>query len=237
MSSIHSLALKNVTLTVGSGVEIIKDTTLELPTNKVVWIRGISGSGKSTLLKMLCGLVMPQIGEYNINGTNMAQSSFEEFLPLRCKMGYSFDFGGLLNNRTIVQNLALPLMYHESLSPSQAEKELKNLIADFQLDSFREMRPSNVVGGVRKATCVARAFVLNPEMVLLDDPTTGLRNEVKVALKKNIQDRLASGLLKHVFIVTEDFNFIEGLYNHVISIEEKMLSSYSTPERKVNNAS
>jgi phospholipid/cholesterol/gamma-HCH transport system ATP-binding protein len=234
---IESLELKDMTLTVGGQVEILKEVTLDIPTGKIVWVRGISGSGKSTFLKMLCGLLMPQTGEYKINSENVAKYSFEEFLPVRCKIGYSFDFGGLLNNRTIAQNLTLPLMYHNNLSPEQAEKDLVQVFKDFQLDSYAEMRPSNVVGGVRKATCVARAFVMNPEMLLLDDPTTGLRVEVKAALKKSIQARMASGELKHVFIVSDDVNFVGDIFNHVISIEDKKLNSYSGHEWKVKNAS
>ena len=84
---IDSLELKNLSLRVGAGVDLFQNIQALLPTQKIVWVRGSSGSGKSTFLKVLAGLISAQ-GEYLINGQNILQNSFEEFLPLRKKIGF-----------------------------------------------------------------------------------------------------------------------------------------------------
>lgn len=235
-SFFKSFQLENATLKVGSGLELFKNATAEIPTGQVVWIRGLSGSGKSTFLKLLVGLVHPSSGDFRINGYSTQNFSFEEFLPYRRQIGYSFDFGGLLNNRTIFENLALPLLYHENLEPEAAAERLKPLMEAFQLTGSAHLRPSAVVGGVRKATCVARAFVMNPEMLLLDDPTVGLRADVKRQFKKKVQSEIQSQRARHIFVVSDDMDFIGDIFDHVVSIEDGVLSSFSASEWRMKNA-
>lgn len=233
---IESLCFKNIQLSVGSGLELFNDVSVEIPSNKIVWVRGLSGSGKSTFLKMLCGIIRPQSGSYLINNENVMTLSFEEFLPYRVQMGYGFDFGGLLNNRTLIENLTLPLMYHKNLAALEAQNEISEVTNAFQLNSFLSLRPSSVVGGVRKATCVARAFVMNPEMLVLDDPTTGLRPEIKASLKKMILERKNANELKHIFIVSDDISFIGDIFDSVLSISDRKIDCFSAEDWREKNA-
>ncbi len=216
---------------------ILKNINLELPTGKVVWIHGASGSGKSVFAKILAGLMQSTSGDFIINDQSVNEMSFEEFLPLRMNIGYSFDFGGLINNRTIVQNLRLPLEYHHAVPSEEADARVKDLAEMFNLTGVLHERPATIPGAFRKAACVARAFIMNPEMIVLDDPTTGLRGELKKKLKELIRQRRAEGTLKHIFIVTEDHEFVGDLFDEVILVKNNSIELFDYEKWRQDHAS
>lgn len=234
--AIATFEMKDLKFTFGQQT-IFENVNVELPPNKVVWIHGASGSGKSVFAKLLCGLVQASEGRYSINGEDVNEMSFEEFLPLRMNIGYSFDFGGLINNRTILQNIKLPLEYHHAADPVEADKRVKEMVELFNLDSVLHQRPATIPGAFRKAACVARAFVMNPEMLVLDDPTAGLRGEQKKKLKDLIRSRRHEGSLKHVFVVTEDNEFIGDLFDEVILVKNNTIELFDYEKWRKSHAS
>jgi ABC-type transporter Mla maintaining outer membrane lipid asymmetry ATPase subunit MlaF len=186
-------------------------------------VRGKSGGGKSVLVKVLNGLLTLTAGKYLVNGEDACRMDFEEFKPYRLNIGYSFDYGGLINNRTIHSNLALPLEYHAAADFFENEKQVEKYIDFFGLHEVMHDRPSAVVGGLRKAACVARAFVTEPEMLLLDDPTTGLRIGMIEKMRDLILEKKASGQLKHVFVATEDERLFQGMKPTIIEVRDSKL--------------
>lgn len=164
-------------LVVGFEGPVAPPVSFQLKKGDLLSLEGPSGGGKSTLLRTLSGLILPLEGRLLLNGSDVSEYSFEEFLPLRLNVGVSFDLGGLLNNRTLWDNLMLPLLYHKLFNFDEAEARADRLMSAFGLARYLNERPSNVPGGIRKAACVARAFVLDPELVILDEPTTGLNSE------------------------------------------------------------
>lgn len=233
---LEQLQMKDLNFAFGEK-SILKNVNLDLPVGKVVWIHGASGSGKSVFAKILSGLMQSSSGDYVINGESVNQMSFEEFLPLRMNIGYSFDFGGLINNRTILQNLKLPLEYHRAVSTEEADALVAEMSEMFNLGSVLHERPATIPGAFRKAACVARAFIMNPEMMVLDDPTTGLRGELKKKLKELIRRRRHEGTLKHVFIVTEDHEFVGDLFDEVILVKNNSIELFDYEKWRQNHAS
>ncbi|MEQ1665382.1 MAG: ATP-binding cassette domain-containing protein, partial [Bdellovibrionales bacterium] len=106
-NDIDSMQINNLNLVLSEKKSLFGNLSFNIPANRVVWIRGEPGAGKSTLLRVFSGLVLPTSGEYLINHEIVSKMSFEEFLPYRCNIGYGFDYGGLINNRTILENLSL----------------------------------------------------------------------------------------------------------------------------------
>src|SRR5690606_30834594 len=100
--------------------------------------------------------------------------------------GLSFDFGGLINNRTLYQNLSLILEYHKFSKEQQIRDHVMSKLQDYGIEEYADVRPSLVPGGVRKVICVLRAFIHDPQVYLLDDPSTGLRKEARKALVHEI---------------------------------------------------
>lgn len=220
-TAIKSLHMENMSFGYPDAPLLFKDLNLQFPMGEIVWLRGASGSGKSVLLKMLAGLTMPTAGNYRVNNEIVNEMSFEEFVPYRCNMGYSFDFGGLINNRDIIGNLLLIFEYHDFAlgAPGDFVNRISRYMKAFELESVAKLRPSAVIGGQRKAACVARAFVHNPQVLLLDDPTTGLRGEVKQNLKELIQSKKATGEAQHTFIASDDVEFMKSFNPVVIDIQ------------------
>lgn len=219
---INNITFKGVSFAYEGDENVLEDVSVEFPGGKVFWLTGPHGNGKSVLMKLLCGLETPQSGDVYMNELAVSQLSFEEFLPFRLRIGYSFDYGGLLNNKTIQENLALPLEYHNFMSKFDIATSVLNYLELFGLKAKKNSRPSAVTGGMRKATCVARAFVNNPSLLLLDDPTTGLRSRYKTMLAKRIQEKILSGEVKYVFVASEDKEFLAHFEQLVpIKIEGK----------------
>lgn len=123
---------------------------------KIIWLQSSEGAGKSTVLQLMAGLLQPQQGKYLINNENVAEMSFEEFLPYRLSIGYSFDYGGLINNRTIFENIILPLVYHKILPYEEARLQVDGLLKRFELEKFRNQRPAHIPGRVRKVACLLK---------------------------------------------------------------------------------
>lgn len=190
---------------------ILENAECLFPQHRVIRVHGASGSGKSSVLKMIVGLLQPQSGSFLINDQAMSEMSFEEFLPYRLQIGYSFDLGGLLNNRTLIENLALPLQYHKRFSGEEIEFRIRQMLKRFELERDQRQRPSAVSGGQRKAACVARALIHDPQVLVLDDPSTGLSPQAKGALLEWIHGALREEKLQYVVLTSEDRSWYESL--------------------------
>lgn len=221
--SIENLRFEDMSLKSDSGRQIFANVNFELPLNRIVWVRGQSGAGKSTLMKILAGLTPVSGGRFLFNGVVVNNMSFEEFLPYRLNIGYSFDFGGLINNRTIASNLSLPLEYHHSSDTNTIPARINKYVERFKLEDVVGERPSAIVGGLRKAVCVVRAFVADPELLVLDDPSVGLRPHAVQALIDLINEKRKAGIAKHIFIASEDERFMKNFETTTLIVRDQNL--------------
>ena len=190
---------------------LFEKSSFDFPMSEIVWIRSESGFGRSTLLQILAGLVLPQSGGYWINSVNIMDISFEEFLPYRLNIGYGFDFGGLINNRTLLDNITLPLLYHKLATPDEANQRACEIIDFLGASRYKDQRPSFVPGGVRKLTCLIRAIILEPELLLLDDPSVGVGEEITLKFFELIKRSKKAGKIKHVFMSSFDEQLMKKL--------------------------
>ena len=202
--SIEKLQFQNLSLYYDSDNRIIDDCSFDFPMDQNIWIEGQGGRGKSTLLKILAGLSQPQEGRYLVNGHWVGDMTFEEFLPWRLKIGYAFDLGGLLNNRTLAENIKLPVMYHAGDQIEKYEIWVDQLLDHFELGEERNLRPASVSGGQRKLACILRAVSMKPEVLLLDDPDTGLGSVLSKKLAMFLDKSRREGWLKHVYVTSAD---------------------------------
>lgn len=218
------LRFENASFSYEAGAQpIFDDITCELPLGKNVFVTGPSGSGQSTFLKLLAVLIQPQSGRYFINDFDTTEMSFEEFLPIRLKIGYSFDLGGLIANRTLRENLILPLLYHKICTEEEAIERARKLAEHFSFTRQEHTRPAMVSGGLRKLICILRAFIHNPEMVILDDPFTGIGADVARKIVRMIQERREADELKHVFLVSRDESWARELNCETLLISRSVI--------------
>ncbi|HMN69669.1 MAG TPA: ATP-binding cassette domain-containing protein [Bdellovibrionales bacterium] len=200
---IHSMVLENMSFGFERAGLLFENISIELPKSRAIWVRSPGGRGKSTLLRLLAGLMSPTDGRYLINGEDVGQMSFEDFLPYRLSMGYGFDMGGLINNMTIFENLALPLRYHKFIDESEIAERIEQVVEIFGMGQSRGSRPFAVSGSQRKLTCVIRAFIHWPQVVFLDDAMTGLKEDNLNDLIYFVEEAFATRGLKHVFFTSE----------------------------------
>jgi ABC-type ATPase involved in cell division len=214
---------------------ILQNSDFEFPSDETVLIKSEQGAGKSTLLQILAGLIVPQSGKYLINDENVMDMTFEEFLPYRLSIGYTFDYGGLINNRTVYENLILPLIYHKLISQEEAESKVREVIKLFDLEKFKDERPAHIPGRIRKIACLLRAMVIEPQVLLLDDPSVGLGQEISLKFLDLIETHKKSKNLKHIFITSYDEKFMSLIPHKIINLDNGFLYHHEDESKRVVN--
>lgn len=200
MIHIDRLTLEDVTFAYPNSLAVLDNFSLEIPAAPLVWLKAPPGSGKSSILKLMAGLISPQSGKYWIDDVCVSELSFAEFLPYRLQIGYSFDMGGLLSNRSLYENLMLPLLFHQRCSTEDADTLVRRWMEKFNIDGVQHQRPFSVSGGQRKSAILLRAFIHSPQVVLLDDPMAGLKEDGRAAFSELVQEfHTKRGLKKIIF--------------------------------------
>ena len=155
--------------------EVLRDINLQVPRGQTLAIIGESGCGKTVLLKTLIQLITPTTGRVLFDGQDLSELNLHELAKQRTRFGFIFQQAALFDSMTIGQNVAFPLLQHTRLSEAEVQQRVLEQLADVGLpDSVINKKPVELSGGMRKRVGVARALMLNPELVLYDEPTTGL---------------------------------------------------------------
>ena len=148
------LNFTNMSFSDENGICLFQDLNFDFPLNETVLIRGEAGSGKSLLLKLMAGLLLPTSGAYYINGVNVSEQCFNEFLPYRLAIGYSFENGGLVGNKSLRENLRLPLEYHQIMGDQAADERVDELIESFGLERVQNRRPHDLSGSYKRLSLI-----------------------------------------------------------------------------------
>ena len=223
-TTIESLRFELLDFAYDTSLPVFKQTTFDFPTSAVTLVEGDTRQGRSSLLRILAGLSLPTGGKYLLNGQDVGKMSFKEFLPYRKLIGFSFDYGGLIANRTIWKNLMLPLEYHRSMEPTEASEKVAALCRAFGLFESKDSYPAAVSGGARKACTVARAFVTDPELLLLDDPFVALDDRAAEAVVETVRNARKSGSIKHVLFTGKNDRWAERLgCDCTVRVEERTI--------------
>jgi len=154
---------------------VLRDINLAIPRGQTVAVIGESGCGKTVLLKTLIGLVRPTEGEVWFDGRNLQALDDRELTELRARFGFVFQTAALFDSLTVGQNVAFPLVQHSEAGPEQRRQIVMARLAEVGLpDAVVNKKPAELSGGMRKRVGLARAMVMTPEVMLYDEPTTGL---------------------------------------------------------------
>ncbi|MBN2050707.1 MAG: ATP-binding cassette domain-containing protein [Spirochaetales bacterium] len=162
--------LENLTIIRG-GKPILKDINLALKKEKITVIMGASGCGKSTLLKTAAGLIPPDHGKVLVNGKDIYTMNDRESSSLHRQWGFVFQDAALWANRSVLQNLTIPLLYHQhQMSPGEAEERAVSLVRKTGYRDEMHLRPSQLSTGEMMMVSFARAFISSPSVLFLDSP-------------------------------------------------------------------
>jgi len=154
--------------------QILNGVSIGFPTGKLTYILGSSGTGKSVTLKHILGLFSPDRGEVLIFGTDISKLSLREKTSFREKFGMVFQNSALFDDMTVFENVAFPLREHTQISEEEIEKQVSSILKLLGMNGPYEKYPSEISGGMRKRVGIARAMIRKPEILLYDEPTTGL---------------------------------------------------------------
>lgn len=166
--------VESLSVTFGSQ-EILKDITLRIPPGQTLALLGESGCGKTVLMKSIIGLVKPTCGKIEFDGENINQLTERQLSRMRLRYGFIFQNAALFDSMTIGQNVAFPLRQHGRFSDNQIREMVLSRLSEVGLpDSVVFKKPAELSGGMRKRVGLARALIMNPELIMYDEPTTGL---------------------------------------------------------------
>lgn len=153
---------------------IYEDLSLAVQRGETLTILGGSGTGKSVMLKLLIGLLTADSGSIRFDGSEISRLSETALLPVRRRISMLFQGGALFDSLSVGENVAYPLREHYAWSEAQIRERVRDKLAQVGLPGTEDLRPAELSGGMRKRVAIARAIAADPEVLLYDEPTTGL---------------------------------------------------------------
>lgn len=153
---------------------ILRGITLDIPRGQTTVVIGPSGTGKSVCMKLIVGLLNPEQGDVWVAGTNVPESSEQELMNVRRTIGMMFQDGALFDSMTVGDNIAFPLRRHTKMSEPDIQHAVDHALDQVGLPGTANRMPSALSGGMRKRVSLARAIITKPEIVMFDEPNSGL---------------------------------------------------------------
>lgn len=210
------LELKNIHKSFGSN-HVLKGFNLKLYEGENLVIMGKSGSGKSVMVKCIVGLIQPDSGSITIRGQDIISMGQKELDFLRTEIGYLFQGSALYDSMTVRENLEFPLRRHKDKVPNfeSTEISVREALQNVGLEHTLDLMPAELSGGMQRRVALARALILKPQIIMYDEPTTGLdpitANEI-IQLMRNIQIQYKTSSL----IITHDVDCARVISNRII---------------------
>ena len=210
--------------------EVLKGISLQLFQGENLVVLGKSGSGKSVLIKCIIGLLQPDSGSIRVFGKEIKDLTERELNEMRQKIGFLFQSGALYDSMTVQQNLAFPLKrILKGLSTKETDDKIKEVLANVGLSDALYKMPSQLSGGMRKRISLARTIVVNPSIMLYDEPTTGLdpitSDEIS-ELINSVREKYKTSSI----IITHDIKCARKTANRVIMIKDGQIYKEAKPE-------
>jgi phospholipid/cholesterol/gamma-HCH transport system ATP-binding protein len=200
--------------------KVLNGISLSVSRGETLAVLGRSGTGKSVLLRLIIGLEKPDSGSICIHGQDIAGLALDQLGEIRKKMGFLFQHAALYDSLTVEQNVAFPLQHHnKEMSKSERADRVNKLLAEVGMEGNLEKMPSDISGGMQKRVGLARALALEPDILLLDEPTAGLdpisSGEIDdLVLKLQDEHHMAS------IVVTHDLHSAKTIANRLALLNE-----------------
>jgi len=208
---------------------ILDGVSFRIEKGESVAIIGRSGGGKSVLLKHLIGLLQPDSGEVLIDGENIGPMNERELLRVRHKFGMLFQGAALFDSLTVAENVAFAFRRERSLPENEVARKVAEVLEMVDLPGTEQTKPSELSGGMRKRVGLARAIIYQPEIVLYDEPTTGLDPIVSDSIDQLIL-RVRDRLDVTTVVVTHDMRSARRLGQRILMLHDRKIYATGTAE-------
>lgn len=214
---------------------VLRGLDLELPRGATLTVMGASGSGKTVLLRLTAGLIKPDRGRVWVLGVETPPLREEAMLPLRRRMGFVFQGAALFDSLTAYENVAYPLREHARLPEAAVAERVHGMLELVGLRNVDDKLPADLSGGMKKRVGIARALVLEPELVLYDEPTAGL-DPTNARLITELVERLKTkGGSETSMIVTHDVEFARSVSDLLAVLIDGRIAQLGPPEAVVGS--
>ena len=213
--------------------QIFQGIDLHIPRGKITTIMGSSGVGKSTLLKLIGGQLTPSQGEVIFDGENIHRLSRSKLYEARKKMGMLFQSGALFTNLSVFDNIAFPLREHTRLKESMIRDIVLMKLQAVGLRGARNLWPSELSGGMARRVALARAIVLDPDVIMYDEPFTG-QDPVTMGVLMKLIKMLNDSLGITSVLVSHDVQEAASISDHIYLLSAGKVMVQGKPEQVMN---
>ena len=214
---------------------ILKDINLDIHKAENVVVLGKSGSGKSTIIKCMIGLIEPDEGEICIFGQDMAHINYDELNKFRTRIGFLFQSAALYDSMTVYENLAFPLRHHKKeMGREKLDELIHEVLENVGLPEAGNMMPAELSGGMSKRIGLARTLILKPEIMLYDEPTTGLDTATAKEISQLILDLQRKYKISSL-IITHDIACAKMVADRVIMLKDGVMIAEGSYDEMENN--
>jgi phospholipid/cholesterol/gamma-HCH transport system ATP-binding protein len=220
--------LDGASLSFGDKV-VLKNCSLDIVEGAITCIIGLSGAGKSTILRLLDGLLQPSEGHVYVRDEDLCHMNEEQLIRIRQKISLSFQFAALLDSLTVGDNVALPLREHTHEPEAEIRKRVLDALESVGLAHTYDNLPSELSGGMLKRAGFARAIVTQPELILYDEPTTGL-DPIVTHLITEIILKLRDLLKGTAVVISHDLQSIFMMADYVAMLFEGAIIAYDSAD-------
>lgn len=207
---------------------VLRGVDIEVNQGEKLVIIGRSGCGKSVLLKHVVKLLLPDEGSVTVYGNDLATISKQELFETRRRFGYLFQGAALFDSMTVGENVGLPLVENFDFSTTEVNRLVSEKLEMVGLPGIENLKPSELSGGMKKRVGLARAIVTNPDVILYDEPTTGLDPVMSDAIDSLIND-LAARLKVTSVVITHDMASVQKVADRIIMLHEGHVHFEGTP--------
>lgn len=202
-----------------NSIHILEDINLNVKRGETIAVLGKSGTGKSVILQCIIGLLKPEKGEVIAFGNEIFSMSEKGFNEFRKKTGFLFQSGALYDSMSVRENLEFPLKRHYKLSKNELELRVKKSLEEVGLLEAIDKMPSELSGGMRKRIGLARTLILQPDIILYDEPTTGLDPATSREISKLIRNIQKERNITSI-VVTHDMECVEITADRVVVLKD-----------------
>ena len=213
---------------------VLDGVNLRIEKGESVVVIGRSGGGKSVLLKHIIGLILPDAGDVLIEGQNIRGMNERELIGVRSKFGMLFQGAALFDSMSVAENVGFAFRHRRGMSQAQIAKKVSEALEMVDLPGTENKKPSELSGGMKKRVGLARAIVYQPEIVLYDEPTTGLDPIVADSIDKLIV-RVRDRLKVTTVAVTHDMRSAKQIGHRILMLHEGKIHAAGTPDEIFNS--
>jgi phospholipid/cholesterol/gamma-HCH transport system ATP-binding protein len=209
--------------------KVLDGVSFQIENGESVVIIGRSGGGKSVLLKHLIGLIQPDAGEVLVDGENIGPLDERQLLRVRRKFGMVFQGAALFDSMSVAENVAFGLRRHEDFTEAEIARRVSATLEMVDLPGTEDKNPDELSGGMRKRVGLARAIIYEPQIVLYDEPTTGLDPIVSDSIDHLII-RVRDHLKVTTVVVTHDMRTARRVGQRVLMLHDKKIYASGAPD-------